>query len=96
MENDERIVGSHGATELRSEDGAIDETEARGEARGAAVAASTTQGLVPDWYGVLGAAESSTSEQLTAEFRERALILHPDRNQSDPLASERFQELNEA
>jgi hypothetical protein len=70
-------------------------TEEQG-ARTAVAARTTTLGRVPDWYGVLGAAESSTTEQLNAEFRERALILHPDRNQSDPLASDRFRALNEA
>jgi preprotein translocase subunit Sec63 len=37
--------------------------------------------LTTDLYSVLGCVQSSSLAQITAEYRERALKLHPDKNQ---------------
>lgn len=50
-----------------------------------------------DYYGVLGCVRSSTPDQVTAEFRRRSLLVHPDRNAGgDAALTAAFQDLSEA
>ena len=47
-----------------------------------------------DHYEVLGVRRDATPEEIKSAFKRLAAQYHPDRNQSDPTASERFKELN--
>lgn len=49
-----------------------------------------------DPYQVLGVAKSADEAEIKKAYRRRAKDLHPDRNQGDPKAQERFSELNTA
>src|SRR5947199_3422008 len=49
-----------------------------------------------DYYEVLGVGRSATPEDLKRAFRRLAMQYHPDRNQGDVNAAERFKECNEA
>ncbi|XP_064458456.1 J domain-containing protein-like [Ornithodoros turicata] len=49
-----------------------------------------------NYYTILGCDELSTDEQLQCEYRVKALELHPDKNFGNPVAAQRFQELQEA
>ncbi|KAI1894591.1 hypothetical protein AGOR_G00117350 [Albula goreensis] len=49
-----------------------------------------------DYYGLLGCDELSSSEQILAEYKVRALECHPDKNPGNPKAVEDFQKLQEA
>lgn len=49
-----------------------------------------------DFYTVLGVARSADDTELKAAFRRAAKQHHPDRNQGDPVAEQRFKEVNEA
>ncbi|CAN7496843.1 J domain-containing protein [Bosea sp. LjRoot90] len=49
-----------------------------------------------DPYQVLGVAKSADEAEIKKAYRRRAKDLHPDRNQNDPKAQERFSELNTA
>ncbi|XP_065342643.1 J domain-containing protein-like [Cloeon dipterum] len=49
-----------------------------------------------DYYQILGCDESSSVEQITAEYKARALQLHPDKNDGDKESEARFQLLKEA
>lgn len=40
-------------------------------------------GGVTDYYGLLGCVPSSSAEQIAAEYRRRALLLHPDKHPGD-------------
>ncbi|XP_042891849.1 J domain-containing protein-like isoform X2 [Penaeus japonicus] len=46
-----------------------------------------------NYYTVLGCDPSSSVEQIQAEYKVRALQLHPDKNPDDPEAEEKFQKL---
>ena len=48
------------------------------------------------FYDILGVPEQANEEVLKKAYRRMAQRLHPDRNQSDPLASFHFQQLQEA
>ncbi len=48
-----------------------------------------------DYYSLLGIPRNATDEQIKKAFRKLAMDYHPDRN-SNPEASERFKEVNEA
>lgn len=49
-----------------------------------------------DFYKTLGCDEHSTVEQITAEYKVRALQFHPDKNEGDKDAEAKFQKLKEA
>jgi molecular chaperone DnaJ len=51
---------------------------------------------VRDPYEVLGVARDASEADLKAAFRRQAALHHPDRNQGDEKAAERFKELNTA
>ncbi|KAJ3619428.1 hypothetical protein MTP99_005110 [Tenebrio molitor] len=44
-----------------------------------------------DYYAILGCDEDSTVEQITTEYKVRALQLHPDKNAGDKEAEQKFQ-----
>ncbi|XP_078421989.1 dnaJ homolog subfamily C member 12 [Cetorhinus maximus] len=49
-----------------------------------------------DYYRLLGCDELSTTEQIIAEFKAKALSCHPDKNPHNPKAVEQFQKLQQA
>src|SRR6266567_1039930 len=49
-----------------------------------------------DYYEVLGVARDCSAEELKKAYRKLAMQYHPDRNQGDPSAEERFKEIGEA
>jgi molecular chaperone DnaJ len=49
-----------------------------------------------DYYEVLGVARGCTAEELKKAYRKLAMQYHPDRNQGDKAAEERFKEIGEA
>ena len=49
-----------------------------------------------DYYEVLGVARGCSAEELKKAYRKLAMQYHPDRNQGDKTAEERFKEIGEA
>src|SRR5215208_1936105 len=49
-----------------------------------------------DYYTVMGVPASATQEEIKKHYRKLAAKHHPDKNQSDPKAAERFKEISEA
>lgn len=49
-----------------------------------------------NYYDVLGVDKKATPEQIKAAYRKLAMKYHPDRNQGDAEAAEKFKEINEA
>ena len=49
-----------------------------------------------DYYEVLGVKKNATEEEIKKAFRKLAMKHHPDRNQGNKQAEERFKEINEA
>src|SRR5665213_581121 len=49
-----------------------------------------------DYYAVLGVSASVTQDELKKQYRKLAAKHHPDKNQNDPKAAERFKEISEA
>ncbi|MBQ3281192.1 MAG: molecular chaperone DnaJ [Eubacterium sp.] len=49
-----------------------------------------------DYYEVLGLQKGASEEEIKKAFRKMALKYHPDRNQGDKEAEEKFKEVNEA
>jgi curved DNA-binding protein len=49
-----------------------------------------------DYYEILGVPRTADEKQVRSAFRRLAAKHHPDRNQGDPGAEERFKEVNEA
>ncbi|XP_060781316.1 dnaJ homolog subfamily C member 12 isoform X2 [Neoarius graeffei] len=49
-----------------------------------------------DYYGLIGCDELSTTEQIMAEYKVRALSCHPDKHPENPEAVQDFQKLQQA
>lgn len=49
-----------------------------------------------DYYKSLGVDKTATAEEIKKAFRKLAVKYHPDRNQGDSAAEEKFKEINEA
>ncbi len=49
-----------------------------------------------DYYSILGVSRDATEDELKKAYRQLAIKFHPDRNQGDKEAEEKFKEINEA
>jgi molecular chaperone DnaJ len=49
-----------------------------------------------DYYEILGVQRNASDEEIKKAFRQLAMKYHPDRNQGDKVAEEKFKEINEA
>ena len=48
-----------------------------------------------DYYAILGVSPVSSKEEIRKAYRQLAMKYHPDRNQGDAWAAERFKEIAE-
>ena len=49
-----------------------------------------------DYYETLGVEKNATDDQIKKAYRKLAMKYHPDQNQGDKVAEEKFKEVNEA
>ena len=49
-----------------------------------------------DYYKILGLSENAYKDDIEKAYRQLALKYHPDRNQDDPSAAEKFTEVTAA
>jgi curved DNA-binding protein len=49
-----------------------------------------------DYYKILGVEKTASSDDIRKAFRRLAIKYHPDKNQNDKVAEEKFKEINEA
>src|SRR5688572_7821848 len=49
-----------------------------------------------DYYQILGVAETASADDIKKTYRKLAKQYHPDANQNDPKAAEKFKEIGEA
>jgi len=49
-----------------------------------------------DYYAILGIGRNAGEDEIRRAYRRLALRSHPDTNRDDPMAEERFKEINEA
>ena len=49
-----------------------------------------------DYYNILGITASADTQEINHAYRKLAFQYHPDRNQNDPEANRKMQEINEA
>ena len=49
-----------------------------------------------DYYEVLGVAQSASEQEIKKAYRRLAMKYHPDRNEGDAAAEEKFKEASEA
>ncbi len=49
-----------------------------------------------NYYEILGVEKNATTDEIKAAYRKLAMKYHPDRNQGDEAAAEKFKEVNEA
>src|SRR5881397_1101333 len=49
-----------------------------------------------DFYAVIGVSASATQDEIKKQYRKLAAKHHPDKNQNDAKAADRFKEISEA
>jgi tetratricopeptide (TPR) repeat protein len=49
-----------------------------------------------DYYEILGVDRQANSQEIKSSYKKLALLYHPDRNPGNPLAEDKFKQINEA